>query len=128
MGELTEGVSWFAVIVSFVLAFLLGWLWYSPMLFGKKWAEGVGVSLHEGGPFPVFAMVSQAIATFGLAWLIGITVAGETLLTISLILITLILFIVSNGKFAQKSNAAVAIEGSFIFAMGVLMLICQAIL
>ena len=128
MGELTQGVSWVAVIVSFVLAFLLGWLWYSPMLFGKKWASGVGISLDEGGPFPVFAMVSQAMATFGLAWLFGITAAGEALFTIVLILLTLILFIVSNGKFAQKSNTAVAIEGGFIFAMGVIMLICQAIL
>ncbi|MGY8815020.1 MAG: hypothetical protein ACKVHQ_09955 [Gammaproteobacteria bacterium] len=62
-----------------------------------------------------------------MAWLFGITAASEALLTIMLVLITLILLIMSNGKYAQKSNAAVAIEGSYIFAMGVVMVICQGI-
>ncbi len=127
MGELTQGVSWLAVIVSFVLAFILGWLWYSPMLFGKKWAEGSGISLESDVPFPALAMTTQALGTFGLAWLFGITAAAEALFTIILILLTLILLIIANGKFAQKNNTAVLIEGSYIFAMGVVMLICQAI-
>ena len=38
MGELTMGVSWLGVIVGAVAAFLVGWLWYSPVLFGKRWA------------------------------------------------------------------------------------------
>ena len=45
MGELTTGVSWLAVIVGAAVAFLVGWLWYSPKLFGPKWAEGVGVQM-----------------------------------------------------------------------------------
>ena len=43
MSELTSGVSWLAVIVGAIVAFLLGWLWYSPQLFGEKWAAGSGV-------------------------------------------------------------------------------------
>ncbi len=39
MSELVDGLSWLAVISGFVLSFLLGWVWYSPGLFGKKWAE-----------------------------------------------------------------------------------------
>ena len=127
MNELTAGVSWVAVVVSFVLSFMLGWLWYSPKLFGKKWAEGVGVKLADGSAMPVFAMVTQALGTFGLAWLFGITAAKETLLTIILVLTTFILLIISNGKYAQKSNAAVSIEASYIFVMGVVMVICQAV-
>ncbi|MGK0298744.1 MAG: hypothetical protein ACI9XC_002367 [Gammaproteobacteria bacterium] len=127
MDELTAGVSWIAVIVSFVVSFMLGWLWYSPKLFGKKWAEGVGVEMGDASTMPVFAMVTQALGTFGLAWLFGITAASEALLTIILVLITLILLIVSNGKYAQKSNIAVAIEGSYIFTMGIVMIICQGV-
>ncbi len=109
MSELVEGLSWLAVISSFVLSFLLGWAWYSPALFGKKWVEGVGVELADGSDMPVMAMVLQALGTFCLAWLVGITAANDALLTTILIYITLILLIMSNGKYAQKTNAAVLI-------------------
>ncbi|MEJ6500328.1 MAG: hypothetical protein QNL16_04010 [Rhodobacterales bacterium] len=39
MMEITSGVSWSGVVAGAVASFLLGWLWFSPMLFGKKWAE-----------------------------------------------------------------------------------------
>jgi hypothetical protein len=127
MCELTVGVSWIAVVVSFVLSFILGWLWYSPKLFGKKWAEGVGVPFEDGGSMPVCAMIAQALGTFGLAWLFGITAGREALLTIILILLTIVMLIVANGKFAKKSSAAIRIEATYILAMGVVMVVCQAI-
>ena len=127
MEELTAGVSWIAVVVSFVLSFILGWLWYSPKLFGKKWAEGVGVSMAEGASMPVCALITQALGTFCLAWLFGITAASNALLTIILVLVTIILIVVSNGKFAQKSNRAITIEAAYILAMGVVMVVCQGI-
>jgi hypothetical protein len=49
MAEITENVNWIAVTVGAVLAFLLGWLWYSPKLFGTKWAEGAGVTSRVCG-------------------------------------------------------------------------------
>ena len=128
MNELSMGVNWTAVIVGFVLAFLLGWLWYSEKLFGPKWAAGVGVTISKDMPFPAAAMLTQALSTFGLSWLFGITAAKEHLLTICLIVVTIILFIVSNGKFAQKSNSAITIEAGYIFAMAVILFLAQAIL
>ena len=127
MCELTADVNWIAVIVGFVLSFVLGWLWYSPKLFGKQWAEGVGVSLADGKEMPMCAMITQALGTFCLSWLFGITAGREALLTIVLILVTIILIVVSNGKFAKKSNAAIRIEATYILAMGVIMFLCQAI-
>ncbi len=128
MNELSAGVSWAAVVAGFVLSFLLGWLWYSPRVFGRTWAQGVGVQMNDAGKLPAFAMVTQALGTFGLAWLFGITATKNALLTIILVLLTLILLIVSNGKYAQKSNVAVAIEAGYILAMGIIMFICQAVL
>ena len=61
MGEITNGVSWLAVIVGAVLSFLLGWQWYSPKLFGEKWAAGSGVKMGSGDQMPAGAMASQAI-------------------------------------------------------------------
>lgn len=127
MAELTMGVNWIAVIVGAVVAFIVGWLWYSPMLFGKKWAEGVGISLDTGDGMPMAAMVYQAIGTFFLAWLFGITAAAEHLLTIVLIVFTIIALQVAGGYFTRKDGGAIAIDAGFIFVMGVIMFLAQAI-
>ncbi len=128
MEEITANVNWIAVIAGFVLSFLLGWLWYSPKLFGTKWAEGVGVELGGAGGMPVAAMVTQAIATFLLAWLVGITAASDHLLTIILVIVAIAVFIYSGSKFANHSNYAANTQSGFIIVMGVIMIACQGIL
>jgi hypothetical protein len=128
MEEVATDVNWLAVIVGAVLSFLLGWLWFSPMLFGKGWAAGVGVDLASAISMPVAAMVSQAVAIFLLAWLFGITAANDALLTIILVVLAIAGFILSGGLFAKKSMYAVYTEAGFIIAIGVLMFIVQAVL
>jgi hypothetical protein len=128
MDDVVENISWLAVIVGGVLSFLLGWLWYSPVLFGRKWAEGVGVELGSASAMPVGAMVAQLAGTFLLAWLFGITAANNALLTIILIVLTIVAFIVASGMYVKKSAAAVSIEAGYIVAMGVVMFVVQAIL
>ena len=73
MGVLFEGVNWLAVGVSTIICFMLGALWYSPMMFGTKWAEGVKVDIGPEARQPVAALVTQFIGTLLLAWLIGLT-------------------------------------------------------
>jgi Protein of unknown function (DUF1761) len=73
MIELTEGVNWLAVIIGTILSFILGWAWYSPLLFVKKWAEGINVKPNPDAKMPVSAMAVQLLGTFLLAWLVGIT-------------------------------------------------------
>ncbi len=68
MGELTTGVSWLGVVVGAVVSFLVGWLWFSPKLFGVKWAEGVGVELGAASEMPVGAMVFQVIGLLLVCW------------------------------------------------------------
>lgn len=34
-----SNINWLSVIVTSIVAFLLGWLWYSPVLFGKTWMK-----------------------------------------------------------------------------------------
>jgi hypothetical protein len=129
MAELTANVNWIAVIAGTILSFLLGWLWYSPKLFGVKWAEGNNVELATGdSTMPVFSMLLQLVATFFLAWLIGVTAANDALMSAFLVLITIALLIAANGVFAKKTTAAVWIESSFIIAMGVVMIGSQGVL
>jgi hypothetical protein len=127
MGELTEGVNWLAVGVGTVLSFLLGWVWYSPMLFVKKWIEGINVKPNPNAKMPVPAMIVQLIATFLLAWLVGIGAAHNALATTILIVLTIIALFIANGLFGSKSNYAIATEAGFVAAMAVVMIALQGI-
>ena len=128
MEEITVNVNWLAVIVGAVLAYLLGWLWYSPKLFGEKWASGVGVSCDDSSEFPLAAMTTQAVGTFLLAWVVGVTAAHDMLFFIALITLTIVFLIIAAGHFAQKSSTAINIEVTYILAMVVIMIVVQAVL
>ena len=128
MAELTEGVNWLAVGLGTVLSFLLGWAWFSPLLFVKKWVEGINVKPNPNAKMPAGAMVMQLIATFLLAWLVGIGAAHNALAMTILIVAAIIALFVANGLFGSKSNHAIAIEGGFVAAMAIVMIVVQAIL
>lgn len=68
-------VSWIAVIVAGVSAFLLGGIWYGP-LFGKKWQALVGLSDEQvkGANMAVVfggSLVLSLIAAFVFAMFLG---------------------------------------------------------
>lgn len=128
MAEITTNVNWLAVGIGAVLSYLLGWLWYSPKLFGTKWAEGVGVSLGVASEMPVAAMVVQALGTICLAWIVGVTAVNNALFTMILIVVTAILLMAAAGLYAKKSVYAITVESGFVVAMAVIMVVCQGVL
>lgn len=128
MNELFEGVNWLAVMVGFVLSFLLGWLWYNPKLFGKKWAAGVGVEMNEDSTPGALSMVMQASGTFLLAWIVGITAASNALFTIIVIMLAFICLQTSSGLFCKKSGYAIMVEAGYIFTMTLIMIVCQGVI
>jgi hypothetical protein len=70
------GINVLAIIVAGVSAFLLGGLWYSPMLFAKKWQALAGLSdaqVKSGNPAIIFggALVLSLIAAFVFAMSLG---------------------------------------------------------
>lgn len=127
MNELTSNVNWLAVIIGTIVSFIIGWLWYSPILFGKKWAEGSGVELGTASSMPIAAMVTQLVSTFFLALLVGVTAAQNALATIILVVLTIAGFVMSVGLFVKKSTFAILVDGGFIVIMGVVMIIIQGI-
>ena len=128
MSEITADVNWLAMIVGAVVAFLMGWAWYSPKLFGKKWAEGVGLSLDDPVKPPAMAMIFQALGTLGLAWVVAVTAKTDALMTIILIVITFVLIQISGGFFIKKSGYAIATDAGYIVAMAVIMFAAHVIL
>ena len=52
-------ISWIAVIVGAIASFLLGGLWYSPVLFGKAWQRETGLTdeqLKQGSMLKIFGL------------------------------------------------------------------------
>jgi hypothetical protein len=67
-------INWLAVLAATVAAFVLGGLWYSPVLFGKKWQAAAGLSDEQvasgnmplifGGSFVLAFIASAMFAMF----------------------------------------------------------------
>lgn len=53
-----HGVNLFAVLVSAISAFIVGGIWYSPLLFGAAWKRANGFEDHEpqGATGKIFAI------------------------------------------------------------------------
>lgn len=123
-----ETLNWLAVIAGAVVAFLFGWLWYSPLLFLKTWAKGSGVELAEDNKLPVGAMVLQIAGLFCLALVIGITASFDALFAAIFAILAAATLTASNGAFCNKSTAALTIDAGYIVCAGIVMILAQAVL
>ena len=127
MGELTTGVSWLGVIVGAVVSFLAGWLWYSPKLYGQKWAEGVGVQMGTAGEMPVAAMVTQFVGLLAMSWFVGVTAVSNALLTVILATAAFTILAYSGGLFTRKSSYSRNVDAGYWIVCLVVMIISQGI-
>lgn len=128
MSELTMGVNWIAVITGAVIAFLLGWLWYSPKLFGTKWAQGVGIDLGGAHEMPKVALLMQAVGLFLMSWFVGVTAVSQALFTVILATVAFTVLAYSGGAFAQKSAYSRAVDAGYWIVALVIMIVCQGVL
>lgn len=127
MEELLTGVNWTAVITGAVAAFVVGWVWYSPLMFAKKWAAGIGIDISDGSGPMGLAMIAQAAGTFLLAWVIGVTQTTDSTALAILIALAMTAIVKANGLFGQKSNYAIMVESVYILVMVAVMLLAHVI-
>ncbi len=127
MGELTTGVSWLGVIAGAVVAFLLGWAWYSPMLFGTKWAVGSGVKRNTADKMPMGAMGAQALGLLLMSWFVGVTAVGDQLATVILATVAFAVLQWSGNAFSGKTVYARNVDAGYWIAALVVMVIAQGI-
>jgi hypothetical protein len=76
-----QNLNWLAIIVAAVSAFMLGGIWYSPLLFAKRWMKETGIteeSTKNTNMTKVFglAFILSLIASFFLAMFIGANAGG----------------------------------------------------
>jgi len=121
-------VNWLAVVVGAVAAFLVGWLWYSPKMFGSKWAAGAGVDLGSASSMPVGAMVTQLTALLLLSTVVGITATTNALFTAILAIFAAATFVASSGAYMKKGSATILIEFFYIVVAGAVMILVQGVL
>ena len=127
MEDFTQ-LNWLAIGLGVIVAFILGWLWYSPILFGEKWASGAGVRLDKSHKMPAMAMLAQLLALFCLSLVIGITAEVEALITAVLVILCCAFFAASAGGFSQKSSYAIWVDVGYRIAAGSVMIVFQGIL
>lgn len=71
-----QNLNWLAIIVAAVSAFALGGIWYSPILFSKRWMKETGITEEQTknanmGKIFGLAFLLSFIAAFFLAMFIG---------------------------------------------------------
>jgi uncharacterized protein DUF1761 len=78
-------VNYLAVLVAGVALFLLGGLWYSPVLFAKRWVALQGKSMEEmsaaGGSMPVM-YIQVFLCGLVTAWVMAIVIGFLPLLDV----------------------------------------------
>jgi len=59
-----ENVNWLSMVLATLVPMVLGFLWYSPMLFGKAWMEAIGMTEEKqrSGNMPVMMGLSILMA------------------------------------------------------------------
>jgi hypothetical protein len=64
-------ISWIAVIVAAVIKFLIGWGWYSPMLFGKQWQDLAKVTPEQVQAGLMPALIAEGIGDLIMAYVLA---------------------------------------------------------
>ena len=69
---LVTSVNWGAVVVSAILYFIVGGLWYSPLLFAKQWMKLNKIDPNAPKRSPLPAMVTSFISGLVMAVVLAV--------------------------------------------------------
>ncbi|WP_167747186.1 DUF1761 domain-containing protein [Cohnella luojiensis] len=72
-----DEINYWAVFIATIATMVLGFLWYSPVLFGKAWAKQVGLKMEEmsgGNPLTyILTALTVLVGVWILALLLTLT-------------------------------------------------------
>lgn len=111
-----------AIVVAAIFAFGFGSLWYSPVIFGKRWARLTGQGEGMGSPGPrqmvtlvIIALISAVALAAFVSWS-GATSAGEgALIGVIVAVGFLATMTVNMGLFERRSLELYFINNLFSF-------------
>lgn len=112
-------VNWIAVVLGAVANMLLGWAWYSPMLFGKKWAILIGSPMEDtaawearkAGMRKIYGVtfVAAIVMSFVMNWLVqalNVFTVGDAIQTAVLLWLGLVGATSLSGILFEKRPVA----------------------
>lgn len=125
-------VNWLAVVTAALTGFLVGGIWYGPIM-GKKWMGAVGLSeaqiksgnagLIYGGAFAFSVLASWTLAHAFSVYIVDLSFQAKVMTAICIALGFIVPAIGTNYLFSQKSKTLFLIDASywllFYTAMGV---------
>jgi len=108
-------VNWWAVLVAGLIYFVLGWVWFSPVLFAKPWMAELKISpahMNEDARKRMpFLMAGALLTGLLLAWVLALlvhrlhleTIAGAIRLSLALGLLVLAAPMANSYAFSGRS-------------------------
>ena len=124
MDSLLTNVPWLSVVISTVVTFIVGWLWYSPMLFAKPWMKLIGITEPKKDNMAP-AMISQLVATFLLAWLVAVLLAVASFQVVVVLALAVAVLIKANGYWSDKGKSAIVVESGYALVMVLVIALVQ---
>lgn len=70
--DVNFGVNYIAILVAAVLALVIGFAWYSPAVFGKRWMAYLGTTQAQLGNPGGMGMAVGVIASLANAWVLAV--------------------------------------------------------
>ena len=125
-------VNWIAVIAAALMGFMVGGIWYGPIM-GKKWMGAVGLSEEQiksgnmgliyGGAFAFSLLASWTLAHTFASYAVDLGFQAKVMTAFGIALGFVVPAIGTNYLFSQKSKALFFIDATywllFYIAMGV---------
>ncbi|NTT87224.1 DUF1761 family protein [Tabrizicola fusiformis] len=118
------GVDWIAVAVGAVLAFGVGWFWYSPKGFYPAWSASAGVQHRREDPMgAAFGSLTLGLVLY--AVFVGVMVARGMTGPLILGIVAFIVMGYSNNAFKKLGATSRNIDAGSWAVSGALMLLAQ---
>jgi hypothetical protein len=70
------GVNWLAVIVAAVVGIIVGFVWYAPQVFGRRWAAASGIELPQPGQAQPMTYLGAVVTALLTAYVLAVLIRG----------------------------------------------------
>lgn len=70
------GVNWLAVVIAAVAGIIVGFVWYAPPVFGRRWAQASGIELPGPGQIQPMTYIGGIVTAAVTAYILAVLIDG----------------------------------------------------